>query len=162
VEALLSTSPSRTVVLEERAEKTAQSAAPDPQSLFQSFTLQMERIDDLPAVVNTISTVVSEPPPTDSLPTGGIGQPLVQALSFDNLATFSVHLPTLPTLPPTPSSPHNEKSCPKIVTASETTALTEQSVFLSPGEDDGGSTAPPEQEVGQTSLPRLWAMCLHL
>ena len=107
----------------------------------------MEKIDDPPAVGKPLPATISDVQTSSTGRDGNINEPPAQVLSFDNLTTFSVHLPTLP---PTPSSYHGDTGT-KIVTACDNIPLTDQSTFSSPGEDDGSSTAPPEQEVGKIS-----------
>jgi hypothetical protein len=143
VEALLSASPPRTLVPNERTATTVPPAAASSQNLFQSFTLQMEKIEDPPAVGKPLPTTFNDVQPTYTSRDDSINEPPAQVLSFDNLTTFSVPLPTLP---PTPSS-HHANTGAKTGTACDYIPLTDQSTFSSPGEDDGSSTAPPEQEV---------------
>lgn len=150
VEAMLEASPPRTLMSDKSADTTAHPMAACSQSLFQSFTLQMEKIEDAPAARKSPSATIPELQVSYTGPIRNSNEPPSQDLSFDNLTTFGVHLPTLPTLPPTPSSHHGDPGV-RIATPCDDVPFTDPSIFSSPGEDDGSSTAPPEQEVSTIS-----------
>lgn len=126
---------------------TAPPMAASSQSLFQSFTLQMEKIEDSPAATKSLPATIPDLQASYPCPDGESNQPPSQDLSFDNLTTFILHLPTLP---PTPSTHHGDPGV-KTATPGDDIPLTDHSTFSSPGEDDGSSTAPPEQEVSKIS-----------
>ncbi|KAK6365711.1 hypothetical protein LTS17_011098 [Exophiala oligosperma] len=161
--------------------------ANDVRGLFQSFTLQMERVDDGPSLHQdstatrpppepiTLRHQSTEPSPVELYSTrdpynrnntvnqGFIGPSLPQvpqaypardtsmdaqpshALTVENLGAVDLHLPTLP---PTPSS-HHEDTATKIASVSRNTPRSDSNncTSVSPAEDDGTSTAPPEQEL---------------